>query len=334
MIDFTLHELQCFDAVLRAGGFQAAAEYMHRSHSAVFAAVAKLERQLGLALLDRDGYRVQPTDAGRALHRKALVLLREAEALRAQAQVLAGGNEAELRIVVGDLCPRPWALRLLADFFATQPGTRLHLQYEAVAGPWERLLDDEADLIVHRIDRPDPRLEWIDLAPIALMPVAAPGFFDFDVSGGITPEQARGYIQCVLRDTARHSPDRDHYLVEGAPQCSVADHAMKKELILHGMAWGHLPRFLVEQELSEGLLLPLVGTHFPGVVETLVAARRRDRSHGPVADCTRRSHPVRRRKLCRSRRRKPEHAAMPARRCRRLRIALPHAHGRVLEAYG
>ncbi|MBF2952519.1 LysR family transcriptional regulator, partial [Pseudomonas aeruginosa] len=50
MHDFTLHDLQCFDAVVDAGGFQAAAQRLHRSHPAVFAAVARLERQLGLVL--------------------------------------------------------------------------------------------------------------------------------------------------------------------------------------------------------------------------------------------------------------------------------------------
>ncbi|WP_256670307.1 LysR family transcriptional regulator [Pseudomonas sp. CFSAN084952] len=59
MAEFTLHDLQCFDAVIRAGGLQAAASLLHRSHPSVSAAVAKLERQLNLVLLDRSGYRVQ-----------------------------------------------------------------------------------------------------------------------------------------------------------------------------------------------------------------------------------------------------------------------------------
>ena len=49
MHDFTLQELQCFDAVVTHGGFEAAARALHRSHPAVFAAVAKLERQLDMA---------------------------------------------------------------------------------------------------------------------------------------------------------------------------------------------------------------------------------------------------------------------------------------------
>ncbi|MFE0844543.1 LysR family transcriptional regulator [Streptomyces rochei] len=170
MSNFTLHELQCFNAVVVHGGFQAAAERLHRSHPSVFAAVAKLERQLGLVLLDRSGYRVGLTEAGRAFHRKVRLLLHEAEELRTYAAQLAMGEEAELRVVLGDLCPLPPVLELLSRFFAPRPQTRLHLQFETVTGPWERLLEDEADLIVHRVPKSDVRMEWIDLGRVALVP--------------------------------------------------------------------------------------------------------------------------------------------------------------------
>ena len=52
---------------------------------------------------------------------------------------------------------------------------------------------------------------------------------------------------------------------------------------MQGMAWGHLPRFLIENELRDGRLLSLAGRHFPGIKEDLVVARRTDRPHGPIA---------------------------------------------------
>lgn len=281
---FTLHDLQCFDAVVRTGGFQAAAAALHRSHPAVFAAVAKLERQLGLQLLDRSGYRVRPTDAGRSLHRRAQPLLRELEGLRTHAAQLALGEESELRVVIGDLCPRPATLALLGSFFAACQVTRLDLHYEAVTGPQERLLDEEADLILHRVDKSDPRIEWVDLCKVTFVPVAAPGFLGFAPGRTILPAQLRDYTQCVIRDTARHTGTDGYFLIEGAHQCTVPDQQMKKEIILQGMAWGHLPRFLIERELADGQLLALTGRHLPGRTEELVAARRRDRPHGPVAN--------------------------------------------------
>lgn len=283
MMSYTFHELQCFDAVVLTGSFQAAAELLHRSHPAVFASIGKLEQQLGFALLDRGGYRVKPTAAGLAFHRQAQPLLREMASLRTFAEQLAMGKESDLRVVIGDICPRPPLLALLGGFFAQHGGTRLHLHFEAVGGPVERLLDGEADLIFHGIDKNDQRLEWLDLHPIRFIPVAAPGFLAFPVSDDIRPEQLRGYTQAVIRDTARHSAPRDFYLVEGAHQCTVADQTMKKEIIMQAMAWGHLPDFLVEEELRSGALLSLAGKHMRGSVEQLVAARRRDRPQGPVA---------------------------------------------------
>jgi DNA-binding transcriptional LysR family regulator len=280
---FTLHELQCFEAVASEGGFQAAAAKLHRSHPSVFAAVAKLEHQLGLALLDRAGYRVRLTEAGESFLRRARVLLREAEELHTHARQLAMGEEAGLRVVLGDLCPLSPVLGLLGRFFAERTGTRLHLMFESVTGPWERLVEDEADLFVHRLDKGDMRMEWVDLGRVALVPVVAPGFLSFAPTPDITPQQMRGYTQCVVRDSAHRPPAQEHFVVEGALQYSVPDHLMKKELILQGMAWGHLPRFLIETELRDGRLLSIAGHHFPGVVEDLVAARRRDRPHGPVA---------------------------------------------------
>lgn len=41
---------------------------------------------------------------------------------------------------------------------------------------------------------------------------------------------------------------------------------------------------MIDTELRNGSLLSIAGQHFPGVVEELSAARRRDRPHGPVAD--------------------------------------------------
>jgi DNA-binding transcriptional LysR family regulator len=283
MSKFTLHELQCFDAVARGGSFQAAAQALHRTHPTVFAAVRKLERQVGLKLLDRSGYRLALTEAGRAFHRRAQGLLRELESLQTQVAQLAMGEESELRVVVGDLCPLPQTLALLRKFFDACPGTRLHLHFEALSGPWERLFDGDADLILHHIDPADQRLESVDLFEVRLVPVVAPGFLPFRTGGAITPAQMRDFCQCLIRDTARHSPPRDYFVLEGARQWTVADQLMKKEVILQGMGWGHLPEFLIARELRDKRLLSIAGRHFPGNTLKIVAARRRDRPHGPVA---------------------------------------------------
>jgi DNA-binding transcriptional LysR family regulator len=63
----------------------------------------------------------------------------------------------------------------------------------------------------------------------------------------------------------------------------VAGQLMKKEGIVQGMGWGHMPEFLIEDELRHKQLLSIAGKHLPGGTVTIVAARRRDAPHGPVA---------------------------------------------------
>jgi DNA-binding transcriptional LysR family regulator len=284
MDHFTLHELRCFDAVVTEGSFQAAAAKLHRTHPTVFAAVGNLERELGLCLLDRAGYRVELTEMGRSFHRRARAFLQELDGLCIHAAQLAMGEESELRVVIGDLCPLPETLGLLRRFFDACPGTRLHLHFEALSGPWERLFDNEADLILHHINKSDQRLEYVDLYTVRLIPVVAPGFLPFPVGDSITPGQMRNHVQCIIRDSARHSEPRDYFVIEGAHSWTVADQLMKKEVILRSMGWGHMPTFLIEQELREGRLVSVAGRHFPGGATEIVAARRRDIPHGPIAN--------------------------------------------------
>ncbi len=137
--------------------------------------------------------------------------------------------------------------------------------------------------ILHHIDKSDPRLEFMDLFPVRLVPVVAPGFLRFPISRAITPEQMRDYAQCVIRDTARHSPARDYFVVEGARSWTVSDQLMKRELILQGMGWGHMPRYLIELDLRAKHLRAITGNHLKGGVAEIVAARRREAPHGPVA---------------------------------------------------
>jgi DNA-binding transcriptional LysR family regulator len=284
MDGLTLHQLQCFEAVVSEGSFQAAAEKLQRSQPTVSASVKNLENQLRLTLLDRSGYRVTLTEAGRSFYERTRVFLQDAQRLRDHAAQLAMGEESELSVVIGDVSPLPETLALLRTFFDGCPGTKLHLHFEAVSGPWERLFDSEADLIFHYIEKSDPRYEFIDLFTVKIIPVVAPHFLRFPITKSITPEQMRDYVQCVIHDTARRSTPRDYYLLEGARSWTVSDQLMKKELILQGMGWGHLPRYLIAEELRDGRLLPITGKHFRGGQVELVAARRRSTPHGPVAN--------------------------------------------------
>ncbi|HEY9026948.1 MAG TPA: LysR family transcriptional regulator [Burkholderiaceae bacterium] len=281
-MDFTLQELSCLLSVASEGSFQAAAARLHRTHPAVHSAIKQLEQRVGVPLLDRSQYRVRLTEAGQAFARQAGAVLDQARRLSDFSEQLTRGEEPDLRVVIGDLTPTTRLLPQLQRFFAAWPRTRLHLHFEALSGPWERLHAGDADLIVHHVDKSDTRLEWTGLMPVTLVPVAAPQGLPFEVTRSLTPARMREAVQVIIRDSAR-AASRDYFVIEGARNWTVGDQHTKKELILRGMGWGHMPLHMVDKELRAGKLVSLEGRHFKRSRLDIVVARRADRQPGPVA---------------------------------------------------
>lgn len=74
-----LNRLAYFTAVVDTGSFTRAAERLGITKAVVSQQVARLEKELGTALLIRTTRRVHPTEAGRMFHARCVLILREAE---------------------------------------------------------------------------------------------------------------------------------------------------------------------------------------------------------------------------------------------------------------
>src|SRR5512143_842567 len=79
METINLNRLAYFAAVVDAGSFTRAAERLGITKTVVSQQVARLEAELKTALLLRTTRRVEPTEAGRLLHARCIMILREAE---------------------------------------------------------------------------------------------------------------------------------------------------------------------------------------------------------------------------------------------------------------
>jgi DNA-binding transcriptional LysR family regulator len=278
----SLAQLRVLDALVTTGSLQAAAARLNRTHPTLHTSLNKMEQVLGFSLFDRSGYRLELTSAGAAFLSRARRVLTEMTDLQTYALQMAAGEESELRVVIGDLSPVPKMLGLLREFFAAHPRTRLHLQFEALSGPWELLLEGAADLILHHVPEGDARFETIPLGRVSMIPVAAPGFLPFPAAAA-TVERMRELLQCVIRDSARSPWPRSYFVLDGARTCTVSDQMMKKEVILQGLGWGHMPDYLIAEELADGRLVSFANQYFRGSVLHLTAARKVGKPHGPIA---------------------------------------------------
>ena len=96
MLDLRL--LETFREVAARGSFSAAADALSFTQPAVSQHVARLEKQIGTKLFDRDARGVTPTRAGRSLLRHAEALLEAARVAEAEVRSEAGLHVPEIRI--------------------------------------------------------------------------------------------------------------------------------------------------------------------------------------------------------------------------------------------
>ncbi len=283
-MNITLQQMLTLDAVVSQGSIQAGARLLNKTHPSVITVLKKMEDALGFELFDRSGYRTVLTDAGQKFHVGVKQLLAQMGALKDQAMHLRGGEEGELNIVVGDITPMPDALAVLRDFSKAHRHTRLNLFFGNLFGPNELLLDGGADLIIHHVDKADARYEYRDFCKVQVVPVVAPGFLRVPISKSLRYEDLKGYNQCIIRDTSTHSEKLHRFVLDDAPHLTVGDQHTKKEVIVQGMGWGHMPLFLVKEELNSGKLISIAGKYIKGVKREIVIARLSAPKKGVMAE--------------------------------------------------
>lgn len=284
MPNITLQQMSTLDAVVTQGSIQAGAKHLNKSHPSVIATLKKLEDSLGFPLFDRSGYRSVLTDKGKTFHAQVQRILNEMQALSAQASHLKGEAETALNIMIGDITPLPKALSVLRQFSMAYPYTRLNLFFGNLFGPNETLLDGAVDLMIHHLDKTDPRYEYRDLCKVSIVPVVAPGFLQIPVTQALRYDDLKLCTQCIIRDTATHSEKLTRFVLNDAPHITVGDQNTKKEVILQGMAWGHMPFFLIEKELKQGKLLSIEGKYIKGITREIVIARLSANEKGIMAE--------------------------------------------------
>ncbi len=125
----TSRQLEYFRAVARELHFTRAAATLRIAQPALSQHIRKLERQLGLTLLERDRHRVQLTPAGAALLDHSERILADVAAVEAEMREWAAGIRGRIRIgtargVAGRLAA------MLAGFCATYPGVDVELREE------------------------------------------------------------------------------------------------------------------------------------------------------------------------------------------------------------
>ena len=233
----------------------------------------------------RAGRRPRLTQAGRALLADAQRIGLMVDELRARADGLALGLEAELGLAVDVMYPTSRLVAVLDAFARAFPTVTLRLRVEALGGPLQLVLDRECGLgIVGGFFVATAGLETRGIGAVSLVPVCAPGHpLAREAASGALPDAvAREHVQLVLTDRSTLSAGRD-FGVTALRSWRLGDLGAKHALLVAGLGWGSMPEHLVAEDLRLGRLVRLQLARAPATAYPLALAHRRDARPGPAA---------------------------------------------------
>jgi len=270
--------LEALEAVVRYGGFAHASKHLHKVQSAISHQVQKLEKQLGVTLFNRDGYRVQLTPAGEAILVEGRRLLAQAEHVRSVARQFSSGWEPGLTVIVDGILPLEPTFAALRTLANEHVPTRIQIQVEFLRGVQSRFDKDNGDLMLAVDYAGSPYLQEVALPAIDCLLCVAPSHPLADKEQVTLSElQQHAEISC------QHSPEEqghDRLLFGCERAVYLSNHHAKKQALLMGVGFGWMPIYLVVNELKTGALCELA---YVGGSRTTFAPRlvhRMDRQLG------------------------------------------------------
>ncbi len=249
-----LEAIRALDAVVRHRGFEAAARHLNKVQSAVSYQVLKLERRLGLPLLDRRGYRVKLTPAGEALLAEGRKLLALAGHLEYTARQFVEGWEPRLTLVVDGILPLEPTLQALKTLADARVPTRIQVKVEYLGGVQFRFDQEDADLMLVKDFTPADVLSAIALSEIVCVLCVAP-------SHPLAPLRSvplgalHEHVELSVQDSSGQGNDRHTFGGERVFHLSGFD--AKRQALLMGVGFGWMPRYAVADDLRRGALREL-----------------------------------------------------------------------------
>ena len=279
-IDFD--SLRVFVVVVESGGFNAAAQVLFKSQPAITTSVKKLEEQLHLILFDRSQYRPLLTAQGEKFYQRAKSLVGHWQHINQFAEQLKADIESDITIAIDVFYPLTSLKELLRHWIISFPNTQFHFLSESLGGACERLMKNQADLIISENLMSNVAVEVILLRSEPMVAVASPEFITHFSEQLKNLDTINECMQVILRDSSQS--DFSFGVIEQGRHWTVSDVIAKKDIIVAGLGWGRLPFHLIAQELADGRLQRLQGNHFDERLITMGAIRLQKPAHGPIAE--------------------------------------------------
>lgn len=163
-----------FAHVVQAGSFVGAAEKLQQAPSVISKHIAKLEKQMGVRLLNRSTRSLSLTEAGSAFYQHCARILDEVEQSEQAVASLQAEPQGHLRISTTSSVANSLLAPMIPDFLSAYPKVEL----EVVASDHiVDLVEDGFDMALRITGEPAPHMVARPLTPISFKVMGSPEYF-------------------------------------------------------------------------------------------------------------------------------------------------------------
>jgi DNA-binding transcriptional LysR family regulator len=276
----TLDQLRTFIAAAEQGSFSAAGRKLRRAQSVVSQTLANLEGQLGVSLFDRRTRSPTLTEDGRALLQDARAVADQMDGFKARAKTLREGLEPELSLSIDVMYPMNKLIEAVAKFRDRFPHTPLRMFVEVLGAVIEPVLQGTCQIgIVGSLPVLPEAVHSEFLLDVPLVTVVAPTHPLASYKGVVPQSELQRHVQLVLTDRSTLSKGQS-YGVFSKNTWRLADMGARHAFLRAGFGFGHMPRFMVEDDIASGKLR-VVRIEIPTNLKPLMPIRAVYRSDAP-----------------------------------------------------
>ena len=252
-MNVTLEQWKALISVVDSGGYERAAEALHKSQSSVTYAVQKLQSQLGVKAFEVKGRKAVLTPTGEFLYRRARALVEEATATERAARRLSAGWEAEIGLAAEIAFPTWLLLQCLELFGKESPHTRIEVIESVLGGTSEALLQGQVQLAITGMI---PQGFVGDLLmPVRFVPAAHPDHPLHLLGRPVTLRDMQAQRQLVIRESGSRRATKPR--LEAAQRWTVSHMSTSIQAASKGYGYGWYPEYRMRDEIAAGTLKPL-----------------------------------------------------------------------------
>jgi DNA-binding transcriptional LysR family regulator len=251
----SLEQWNVLVSVVESGSYAKAAERLHRTQSTLTYAVQKLEKLLGVKVLELRGRKNALTPIGELLYRHGKGLVEEAARLEHAASELARGWESEIRLAVDVIFPTWLLLCCFEEFGRERPRTRIELHETVIGGHEEALAEQRVDLAI--APTVPSGLVGDALMPVRFVCAAAPRHPLHALGRPLTLEDLRLHRHLIIRGSGAQRASAGGW--QNETRWTVSHKATSIRAAVMGLGYAWYPEDSIREELDSGALklLPL-----------------------------------------------------------------------------